>query len=314
MSTELPPLDDLDLSAVLDGEADEAVLERLSADPAAQARLGQIEAVRALVATAPVPEPSADQVDALVATAIAAADIDPTSGAHGAPNDTRSGAEHLTGTTPVPASRRSRAVPPWLVAAAVVVLVALGLSLVWMGRDADTQVAFDQVGASIDSQATSGADAGASRNESFDDDAEAPDTAAAEMAPDALLEDAPSGAPTTTGPRSGADVPTLVHLGEFSDVDALREHLREGFPADPSDGSLPETGIEDDLAAAFRCLGKVDGLFEPAGDPTDVGLAIVDGQPNVVYDLPYVTDEGRETTLVIAVDEVSCIPVLAFQR
>lgn len=306
MSTDRPPLDDLDLSNLLDEEASQEVAARLEGDHAGQARLDQLRAVRDLVAGAEVEPLSGDVVDDLISTALDAAD----DGSSARP-------EHgLAEVVPVPLSRRRGGVPPWVVAAVVVVMVGLGLSLVWMGRDggdAGDDVAFQEVGASISADDGTGSD-GAVEDDSrlYESDAAA-SSGASELAPEPS--DAEGGAATTTAPSGASDnAPTLVNLGEFPDPDALREHLRDGFPAAGVTSTLPETGIDDDLTAAFRCLGKVDGLFEPTGEPTDVGLAIVAGDPTVVYDLPYRTDEGRDTTIVIAVDEVSCIPVLSFQR
>ena len=308
MSTDHPPFDDLDLSNLLDEEVPDHIAARLEADPAAQARLDQLRAVRDLVAGTEVPPLSGDQVDDLIAAALAAGD-------HTGPAAVDDRA--LADVVPVPRSRRTGGVPPWVVAAVVVVLVGLGLSLVWMGRDggdAGDNMAFEEIGASIavEDSAADGDGAGGADNRLYESDAAA-SAGAAELAPEAT--DAEDGAATTTAPSGAPDgAPTLVNLGEFPDADALREHLREGFPEVGENGPLPETGVDDDLTAAFRCLGKVDGLFEPTGEPTDVGLAIVAGDPAVVYDLPYRTDEGRDTTIVIAVDEVSCIPVLSFQR
>lgn len=301
MSTDHPPLDDLDLSAVLDHEADDTVADRLSQDPDAQLRLEQLRTARDAVAGASVADLPPDTVDALIAAAVAAADEQPD-------HDDVPGPEVV----PVPLSRRRRPVPQWAVAAVVVVLVGLGLSLVWSGRDDDSDMAFQEIGSSIAAEDPNSV-------EDMNAAAEAGADAAAGTAEDGLAEEATAtdGDATTTAPSAGVvpGAPNLVFLGEFTDADALRVHLRDTFPTESVE--MPdgfETGVGDDLTAAFRCLGKVDGLFEPLGEPTAVGLAAVAGEPTVVYELPFRTDDGRETSLVIAVDEISCVPVLSFQR
>lgn len=323
MSTDRPPLDDLDLSAVLDGEADDDVVARLQGDAAARDRLERLGRARDAIAGSVGPELSGDDVDRLISNALAAyepvgaatAQTDPSTG-----HDTggRTGADG-DGVVPVPITQaRSRQVPPWAVAAVVVVLVGLGLTLVWTGRDdggSDSDLAFQEVGSSI----TADEDATALSAEATDDQSDdaSASAGAAEMNPEPTTPgDGSEGAVTTTtaGSTAGGSSPTLMNLGEFPDVDALRVHLRDAFPTEGVPGPLPDTGVEDDLGAAFRCLGKVDGLFEPTGEPTGVGIALVAGEPTVVYDMPYRTDDGRDTTLVIAVNEISCIPVLTFQR
>jgi len=299
MTTDRPPLDDLDLSAYLDDEAGEDVSARLEADPAARERLEQLRAARDAVADEVTPL-SDGQVDFIVAAAMAASDGDTSQ-----PDD-----DHQI--VPVPPSSHRGGPPMWAVAAVVAVLVGIGLALVWTGRDAgETDMAFEQVGSSIGTD-----DAESSRGADVDEGSADDGASATEMAPEAgAASDQVAGTaePSTTTAGAGSGAPTLVYLGTFPDPDALRVHLRDGFPATGA-GPLPDTGITDDLTAAFRCLGKVDGLFTTSGEPTDVGLAEVDGAFVVVYDMPYRTDEGRDTTLVIAVDEVSCTPVLTFQR
>ena len=116
---------------------------------------------------------------------------------------------------------------------------------------------------------------------------------------------------TTIRKLDSASAPVLVPLGSFPDPDALRVHLRDGFPEATPDAA-PAT--ETDVDAAFRCLGKIDGMFNTGSEPAHVGLATVANEPTVVYELPYRTDDGRDTTLVVAVGELTCIPSLSFQR
>ena len=55
-------------------------------------------------------------------------------------------------------------------------------------------------------------------------------------------------------------------------------------------------------------------MFGTGSEPVHVGLATLAGEATVVYELPYRTDDGRDTTLVVAVGELTCIPSLSFQR
>lgn len=116
MSRSPHPVSDEDLSAIIDGEADDALRRRVESDPSAVERLRSLQAASELLRTPPPPlEPAT--VDRLVARALEEA-----SGAGSAE------------VTPLP--RRASAAPAaprWLVAAVVVALAAIGLGLVWSG-------------------------------------------------------------------------------------------------------------------------------------------------------------------------------------
>jgi hypothetical protein len=296
MSTEPPPLDDLDLSAVLDGEATDEVRARLADDVEAQARLEALRAARDSLAAAQVEPLTDDVVDDLVTIALdrgAEAPVDP-----GDPIDDAVVA-------PL-AARHRRQIPPWLVAAVVVVLVGLGLTLVWTGRDDGAEMTFETVGSSIsaddrtlDDAAREGAP-GASSSAGLDGGATD------------QSDQAEAAAPSSTVDGTVVDRLPLVELGAFTDADALRVALRDGFPTTPVADEGPAT--DDALTAAARCLGKVDDLFGTTGDPVAVGVAVVDGSDVAVLELPFRTDDGRATSLVLAVDQRSCIPLLSFQR
>ena len=314
MTTSPPPLDDLQLSDALDGDAGPDVAARLAADPAARARLDQLRAARDLVAAGEVAPLPGATVDRLVAAALDsldatdATDTDPVATGHGHGDDGGygDGKGEGDGTHPIVApgpSRRTGSVPPWLVAAVVLLLLGIGLTLVYTGRDDGTDVAFDTVGSSI-ADGSAATDAGRSTDEETAalESGDAPDVAGTAV-------DAPS---TTGAPQAGTtSAPVLVPLGSFPDPDALRVHLRDGFPEATPDAA-PAT--ETDVDAAFRCLGKIDGMFNTGSEPVHVGLATVADEPTVVYELPYRTDDGRDTTLVVAVGELTCIPSLSFQR
>jgi hypothetical protein len=305
MTTTPPPFDDLQLSAALDDDVDAGVAARIEQDPEAQVRLDQLRTARDLVAAATVDPLPRATVDHLLTTALGAADTDTDTDEAGSAPTAPDVVAPSTGRRPGP-------VPAWLVAAVVLVLMGVGLSLVYAGRDDDTEVAVSEVGQSGAEAADGGAGA------RTDGETGAPDagsTAAAEAeAPEpdgAATEGAGTDDAPTATTLSPTGVPVLVPLGSFTDADALRVHLRDGFPA-PAAGSEPAT--ETDLDAAFRCLGKIDGMFGTGSEPVQVGLATVADEPTVVYELPYRTDDGRDTTLVVAVGELTCIPSLSFQR
>jgi hypothetical protein len=290
MTSTPSPLDDDLLSSVLDGDADAATVARIAADPSASSRLSQLHDAQGMLAASSVPPLGDDVITAMIDSAVQ------TTSEHDDQEPDRDGV------VPIPSSRTGP-VPGWLVAAVVLILMGIGLTLVYTGRD-QAEVAFNAVGSSIGTSDDGSGDL-ADRGEAS---AVAPDAAAP-------AESEAAGAEATTTASAGSetsdDVPVLVPLGDFTDSDALRVHLRDGFPQ-PDESTPPSS--EADLDAAFRCLGKVDAMFNTDGDPVNVGLATVAGDRTVVYELPYETDDGTATTLVLAVGELSCIPVLGFQR
>jgi hypothetical protein len=308
MTTTPPPFDDLQLSAALDDDVDAEVAARIEQDPEARVRLDQLRTARDLVAAATVDPLPRATVEHLLTTALGAADADTDTGEAG-PAPT---APAVVAPSP---GRRPGSAPAWLVAAVVLVLMGVGLTLVYAGRDDDTEVAVSEVGQSVDESADGGAGA---RTDAETGAPDGPDTGSAAAAeaeapePDgAATEGAGTDDAPTATTLSPTGAPVLVPLGSFTDADALRVHLRDGFPT-PAAGSEPAT--ETDLDAAFRCLGKIDGMFGTGSEPVHVGLATVAEEPTVVYELPYRTDDGRDTTLVVAVGELTCIPSLSFQR
>lgn len=115
------PLSDEELSAVIDGEADDAVLDRLGRDEQAQARLQELREASHLIGASVIEPPSAEIVDRLVDRALEAANAPD---APIAPLGSSSG-------------RAATGPPRLLVAAVVVVLAAIGLGLVWSGTRVD---------------------------------------------------------------------------------------------------------------------------------------------------------------------------------
>lgn len=307
MTDPRPPLTDQDISAVLDGEADTDTVERVHADPAAGARLDAFRAVSQGVAARPVDPLPTDTVDQLIGSALAEA------GAPSTPTDDPDAAstERVTPLAPPP-GRKGTPVPRWLVAAAVVVLVAVGLGLVWSGTrggdDGDlasstaqttTPSALnDQAGEGTASQGRAAPDAGGSA------DAESPEAAV----PGATT-------PTTSGSGDGLpDFGTLpiIDLGRSADLDALQESLADRFPIDRATVAADERPAPESLA---RCATLMMQVFELDTGPRAVGLAQLGSRTLVVYEFeaPSVRD-GRPTTFVTANDPDSCDAALSFER
>lgn len=305
MTEPLPPLTDEDLSAVLDGEAGPEVVARVQADPAARARVDAFRAAGDALRQAPVDPLDAATVDHLIAGALASAD-----GAGTA--DGAATADHDRGTdavvTPLAPRRNNRGAPRWLVAAAIIALVAVGLGLVWSGvsNDGDSNLAqqtADQSGDSSeesDSGAGGGGDSGGAAIEP-----EAPDT-------EGTGGEGPQAVPTTTGESASEDtIPDVVDLGGFASFDALRTALRTTFPASA-------TARENDGPSQEqidRCDTQMRQVFEIADGPVNTGIATVADQEVIVfeYDRPSFAD-GRPTTFVTAVTPDACTAELSFER
>lgn len=274
------PLTDEELSAAIDGEASDDVLARLAADPAAEARRDQLLAARDLLADSTTPTLAAAQVDALVGHA-------------------------LDGTSAVPAPARGRRGPaPWLVAAALAVLVALGLTLVWVGRGSS-----DEVATSANDSAESSGGASASDEDAFD---AISGHAAPEVADGSGSEAAP-----TTGSATGLQVDgSLVDLGSFDRPEDLRSALATSFPpfAGPDDGATERSAPR--TAAVDRCAEQLQVALDLDEEQrVQAGFATVDGREVLVYE--WTTEsfqDGTATTLVTAVGADACDQVVIFER
>ena len=269
MTDDPTPLTDEELSAAIDGEADPEVTARLDRDPAARARFDELRAV-------------ADRVAGLDPVALGDAEVD----------RLVAGALDAPAAPPAPARTGSRTT--WLVAAAVVLLVGLGLTLVFTGRDSTDEVAstdadsFETVDGAGDDGSASGAEA-------------APEASGeADIAADAAI---PSTAP------GAAD---LVDLGTFPSGAALREALATSFPAAAERAtSAPALGT----SAIDRCAEQLQVTLELDDGPQQVGVAVVDGDDVVVYEFATTaTDDGSPTTLVAAVGVDACDPIELFER
>ncbi|HWJ97653.1 MAG TPA: hypothetical protein VNQ33_05795 [Acidimicrobiales bacterium] len=295
--TELPPLSDDDLSLALDGEADAALLARIDARPEAQARLAELRAAQELLGSASVPALDDDAVDQLVATAV----------------DTPVPPEHGR-------SRGQRHAAPWIVAAAVILLMAVGLSLVWAGRSDDQ----DQASASLTSQdSTAEPSAGkAAADSSFS----GAGTAASEVDTGA------HGAPTTTVTTvTGTAAVPVLYLGSYPTAADLRTATATslGDAWKRSDTRLQYDGDDEEStdrtnrsanppaqAAIDRCADQLRVTLSMKAGPIQTGYATVDGKDVLVYEFATASarDADRETTLVAAVGADACDEVVIFER
>lgn len=273
------PFSDEELSAAIDGDLDADRSAALEADPIARERRDALAAAAQAVAR------RVDPLDPAVVDGLIAGALD-------AP------------LAPAAPRRGSRGPQPWLVAAVVAVLVAVGLGLVWSGRNADQEqrASFDTVGASIGAE-----DSGAAKGDGAD-----ASSSASEME---------SGAPTTTAPPASA-LPPAVALGEFASGDDLRSALAEAFPtADAATTTSGEVGTESSVlapppaGALERCGDQLEVTLDLDDPPTRTGYATVDGRAVLVYefDAPSFAD-GTPTTLVAAVGQDACDQVVIFQR
>lgn len=271
------PLSDEDLSAALDGQADASVLERLGTDPQAQERYRSLESARSFLAAQAVAPLAPDLVDTLVERAIREGGADAAPAAVG----------NVTPLTAPPRSARRRTGPPmWSVAAVVAALVAVGVGLVWSGRDDGN-----------------GGDQAATPTTELD---------ATDLGDRSAAEQPEGPAPTF---RAEPGIPAIViDLGRFDTKEALREALRE-------DGvSSSGTPVESDLAPTTeqvqRCGTQVATLMDGEGISDTYGKAYaqVADEAYLVYEfeLDEATDDG--THLISVVDPVSCNPLITFYR
>ncbi len=278
MTDQPTPLTDEELSAALDDQADASVAARVAASPEAHARSAELAAAAALVANAAVPELPATAVDTLI------------NGALDVP------------LAPAAPRRESRGPRPWLVAAAVAALAAVGLGLVLSGRGASEDHASRSSGAGND-------------------------VAESTTAGDGELDAAPEAFDTASesGSIAGSDTPStlatvgvlpVVDLGAFADGDALREALATSFPTEAArntTGSSSRAMPAD--AAVTRCGDQLKVTLELESDPLNAGYATVADSPVLVYEFaaPSFAD-GSPTTLVAAVGEAACDQVVLFER
>jgi hypothetical protein len=270
-----PSFSDDDLSADLDGELDAETHARIAGDPVARARQAELAAAAAFVAT-PVSPLDADVADRLVTTAAA---------------------------TP---RRRGRGPTPWLVAAAVILLVAVGMTLVWSGRDTGSDEASSQRTAADAAEPETELDA----------------TEGTEAPPTTLSPDAAAGALDGATPERGTSSESVTSgapstapfLGSFDDADELRTAFATTLA--PADEAEPPADVEVPFDEAFtRCAEQLAFTLDLDGDPLASGYAVVDGMLVLVYEWDHESfEDGRPTTLVTAVGRDACDEVALFER
>lgn len=269
MNDPLPPLSDEDLSAVIDGEAGPDLLARVEADPRAQARLATLRQPIAELQGDPVIPLDQATVDQLIARALSPADAEVT-------------------TLPPRASRRTP--PRWLVAAAVVTCMAIGLGLVLSDRSNSGTTTLTASGQKSSGRTDLESEAGA-----------------------------PSGPHdlATTLPAEGYEAAIeLIELGTFATDVALREALKDQFPSENSATTTPasaSSSLTD--AQVSRCQAQVQNVLTITAEPTYVGQALVAGAPVLVYEFPASSITGSSPVpIVAAVSVETCAQVFTFQR
>ncbi len=279
--------DDELVSAVLDGEASADEVARVRSDPALAARLEEFRRAAAALAAQP-PLPAAER-RALLDRAL---------------DDTADGRDLAPGTPPPgpvapPGPRRPRRLPPApLVAAAVIVLVAVGVALILTGQGGDTNRASTKQssGAATDTGAASRAAPG---------DA----SAAGGVGPHGLPETA---SPTTT---AGGAAPPVPYLGTFADGDQLRSALAPLDPAQLQPSSPPPSTAAPapyTSAQLQRCAQVPRGYEPQLGPPLAYAQADVAGDRVVVISFPLSDQPGKVRE--IALGQGCTVPILGIDR
>lgn len=278
------PLTDEELSAILDGQADASVRERLASDPAGQARFDALRNARDLLAGEPVVPLSSTTVDSLVARAIAEG----------------TGATHRTDdvVTPLaPRARRRSGPPMWAVAAVVAVMVAIGLGLVWSGVDDGSNGGGGELAgpSPTASQPTEG------DRSSPDEDSERRDAAPSDTAEPTLQ------------PNEGVPAP-IIDLGTFDSTEDLRTALADSIP---NTGQLADPDIAPSTASVNRCADQVATLMQSevaTSQPDRKAFARVDGQNVLAYEFALAEPADGYTSLISVVDPATCDPAFTFMR
>jgi anti-sigma factor RsiW len=293
------PLTDEDLSAHLDGQGPADLAARLAADPAATARLHELRAAAGAVRDASVAPLDPDPVDDLVGRALAAPEP-----AAGRPTDQE---DQLV----VPLAHRRRTGPPWLVAAVVVTLMAVGLGLVWSGTRGggaeDTATGSSDLGLEVDEAApeSSGDGAAADRDAPGDGASNPPSTTASD------------------GLATAEEAVALPDLGAFETSEDLRASLATAFPASAATTTAASEAGPITDASVDRCAGLLREVLPVEDDPTHVGFARVGSETVLVYEFEASPDPGSTTTtlagappttLTTAVRPAACDPLFVFQR
>lgn len=289
MTDQPTPLTDDDLSAALDGEADAITVARLADDPAARARQDELAAATDRLRAAAVAPLDAATVDDLIATAL----DEPVA--------------------PAAVAGRRRGPAPWLVAAVVAVLMAVGLGLVWSGRTGNQKL--DTASNRVSSDAASTASPEASDKSAGSLSGGGQSAATTTVIPG-------HGLPTTTAPGASPSSVTVVPLGAFATGDDLRTALATAFPVAAADTTSPDgspttapSPTEPSREAIDRCAAQLKVTLSLTGDPLHQGYATVGSKDVLVYEFASTSfADGSATTLVAAVGAEACDQVVVFER
>lgn len=301
MTEPLLPLSDEDLSAYLDDEVSAEVRARIEADPDALAEVRSLALARDLVAGSQPPPLAPDVVDSMISRALDG--LDPSTESAGAPDSADDAP--LAPPTAIGRRRRGRSSTSttWMVAAAVVALVAIGLGMVWSGvqstETSDTAGTADTVASEAERQAA--------RQEADASEGEASDAA---------------GGVFEEPPAASLRPAEVVDLGTFTTGAELRRSLAQGFPA--GSDTVTADQVEGDTAddSATITVGQVDSCIqqlglrhEPDAEVVDVGVATLSEQHYLVFDLALAEahEAGDHLVAVVAVDH-GCSPLITFYR
>ncbi|MDQ6695960.1 MAG: hypothetical protein M3Z46_00695 [Actinomycetota bacterium] len=254
------------LSADLDGEASRVDHDRIVADPTLQSRQEELRSASRLAGEAPGPLPSAQVEDAInrALDEAAAAEID-----EPAPGRT---SRH----------RAQQGGVPWLVAAAVVLLAAIGLGLIITDKSPSRRA-----------QSTSGAMDGRRK----------------EAAP--LSSTAPPSTPSAAGSTR------LGFLGDYASAASLRSELTATVPPARRNGSRsPAPPLSS--GQADRCATVVEARNPQLSrsNRLTVVSATIAGAPVLVleYRAASVRGGAHRTTRVIALGAAACDERIDFER
>lgn len=291
MSDHPTPPNDEELSAALDGEATDDEVAAIDASPPASERSAELAAAAAWVRAAAVPPLPSDAVDDLVARAL----------------DVPMAPRRVAG---------SSGPPRWLVAAAIAFLAAVGLALVFTGRDGSQELATSGGDASGSEQADGADERFEPVGGSVDDD----------LPPHGFAtttdrQDPTASAEGLAGAFDQLTADDLPALGTFADGDDVRESIADGFPPGVAPNEGQRGHAVPPIEAVQRCAAQVQALLDLDGDPVRQGWAVVGDDTAVVfeYDGTDLAADGGTTadgasTLVAVVEVDACQPITLFVR
>lgn len=288
MTNTPPPLTDEDLSAYLDDEVSPEVRARIEGDPKARERAQVLGRARDALRVAPVAPLSDDVVDSMIGRAIQELD---------SPDDAP-----VAPPASIQQRRRGRTSQSatWMVAASVVALVAIGIGLIWSGVES--------------TETTDTADVAADAPTDTEGQA-------ARQSPEAVEEGATADAIFEERPAASLEPAQVVDLGSHDSDAALRRSLAGGFAPDADPVPADEVATEAALAPTPITVGQLDSCIQQLGvrhghdaEITDVGVAGVDDERYLVFDMVVEDDEaGDHLVAVVSVDH-GCSPLITFYR